>query len=89
MIKKNNINKPNKNFDHVYVVLRYDSHVGSDAKQSITVLKVFISESDATAEAERLNILETKRQHDSNLKSEYYVELGRMPKGLLKDDHTH
>ena len=82
---KSEINRPNQKFDHVYIVMRYDSYIG-DPRQAITVLKVFPNESDAIAEVERLNLLRKKRCHDSELKSEYYVTLGRIKKGILKED---
>ena len=80
---KKYINKLNKKFDHVYIVLRYDSFIIDNPRQAITVLKVFVNESDAIEEAERLNQLARMRSPASKSESQYYVELGRIKKGIL------
>ena len=79
-----NINRPNQKYDHVFIVMRYDSFISGDPKQAITALKVFLSESEARAEAERLNQIIRKRLRDDKEISEYYVTFARIKKGLIE-----
>jgi hypothetical protein len=76
------MNQPNLKYDHIFAVLRHDSYV-SNPIDAITVLRVFVSESEAIAESKRLNNL----QQDSRIgeiNSCYFVRQGRISKGLLK-----
>lgn len=66
--------KKNKKYDHVYVVLRYDSYI-SDPKQAVTVTKVFNNLEKAEAEVQRLNSLSKDSSYDN-----YYFQIGRMPR---------
>ena len=79
-----NINRPNQKFDHVYIVMRYDSFMSDDPKQAITTLKVYFNESEAVTEAERLNKLRNNK--DNKSESEYYVTLARINKKVLRKD---
>ena len=75
---------PNPKFTHVYIVMRYDSYIDAPM-QAITTLKVFLNESEANAEAGRLNQLIRTRLGDQN-EIEYYVSQARVKTGLLKND---
>jgi len=80
---------PNPKFDRVYVVMRYDPYITGDPVQAISALKVFLNESEANAEAERLNQLIRNRlgcRFQDVETSEYYVMFARIKKGLLKND---
>lgn len=63
----------NSRFDHVYVVLRLDTEMG-ELENQVTVTKVFASEPDARAEAERLTLVNASRG------ARYIVQMGRMPR---------
>jgi hypothetical protein len=75
-------------FDHIYLVMRYDPFI-SNPKGAISALKVFLSESEAHAEAERLNQLIQKRLGDDKQMPEYYVTFARIKKELLINDTSN
>jgi hypothetical protein len=81
------MNSPNRNYDHVYVVIRYDSYQ-EDIEYAVTVLKVFITEEEAKNEVTRLNSLILKRIKDKTLieQKRYFYQIGRIKKGILKVD---
>ena len=61
----------NSRFDHVYVVLRLDAEM-AQLENQVTVTKVFASEPEARAEAERLTVENASRG------ARYVVQIGRM-----------
>jgi hypothetical protein len=63
------VNSPNKTYDHVYVVIRYDAY-HADIEYAITVLKVFITEEETQNEVMRLNNLISKKIFLSNWKDQ-------------------
>jgi hypothetical protein len=79
-------NLPNKNFDHVYVVIRCDAYAGLNESR-VTVLKVFTSETEAINEVSRLQKISDERKrrlgNTSGITSEYSYQLGRIKKGTL------
>jgi hypothetical protein len=81
------MNNPNKTYDHVYVVIRYDAY-HADIKYAVTVLKVFITEEEAQNEVIRLNSLISKRNIDKTLvnQKKYFYQIGRIKKGILMMD---
>jgi DNA polymerase III alpha subunit (gram-positive type) len=80
-----NINKPNKKYDHIYVVLRYDDYDIGSIINGITGIKAYLNEIDAKKEAARLNDLMNKKSETgkSRLQTVYFVRLVRAQKGIL------
>lgn len=81
------MNSPNKTYDHVYVVIRYDAY-HADIEYAVTVLKVFITEEEAQNEVMRLNNLISKRDTAkiSVDQKRYFYQMGRIKKGVLMVD---
>jgi hypothetical protein len=79
-------NNPNKKYDHVYVVLRYDTFIELGGTR-VSVLKVFVNEDDAKQEVNRLNNLVMKRESLQKgkglISSTYSYQIGRIQKGEL------
>jgi hypothetical protein len=80
-------NLPNKNYDHVYVVLRCDTYKVSNESR-ICVLKIFLTEKEAIEEVNRLQKLITLSD-TSELSIVYFYQLGRIKKGILTTSNTH
>jgi hypothetical protein len=74
-------NLPNKNYDHVYVVLRCDTFEVSKESR-ICVLKIFLTEKEAIEEVNRLQKLITL-SNTSAMSTVYFYQLGRIKKGIL------
>jgi hypothetical protein len=75
---------PNKTYDHVYVVIRYDPYL-TEIEHAVTVLKVFVTEEEAQNEVMRLNNLISKRDAAkiSVYQKRYFYRIGRIKKGIL------
>jgi hypothetical protein len=69
----------NSKYDHIYVVLRYDSYI-SNPIDAIAGIKAYVSELDAIEEANRLNNINKADESEST----YFVRLVRIQKGVIK-----
>ena len=90
------MNVPNKRYDFVYVIVRYDqpSEISdlSDPQNIWHAIKVVLTEEEADAECKRLNTLYQRRLRkwgmEETSRPPYYWVQTHIQKGVLKPDDS-
>jgi len=88
------MNTPNKHYDFVYVIVRYDppSEISclADPQNTWHAVKVVLTEEEADTECKRLNMLYQHRLRkwgmEESLRAPYYWGQTHIQKGILRPD---